>query len=282
MLTMLPPADNSIYNSPSAEPQRIALRQPNQATLCFDTFDSVSASKKRFQFSGGRMVLGGMKRFSPADLNIFWHGLNVNPTNNVVRFSYGTVGVQLSYEATVAVGSYTTVATLMDALVGAMNSAVGSSFSWTSNPLVPGFGTLSAAKPFKFLSSPGVDYGRFLWNLPKSDYATSITIGQVGLIYTRYIDVVSRALTQYVKLPNLTTSSTGYPTPGNLVGRFHLPATAATAAGYYELSKRIQSYQNFEISNDLQDADLEFRDEWGQPLYLHDNNEIILDVYIEA
>lgn len=276
---ILPPVNGEIYNSASAEAQRITLRQPNSATISLDTFDSKSRSNSTFQFSGNRLVLGGMKRFAAADMNILWNGINVNPVNNVVRFSYSVS----SFEAVVPEGSHDTPKKLMDALANAMNTAIGSLiFSWTDNPIKPGFGTLqSSLGLFSFLDCPAVEFGKHLWNLPKLPPATSLQIGQVGLIYTRWIDVISQEITQYVKLSNTSTNSTNYPSPGNLLARFQINFPAYEA-GYKELSRRIQSYQNFNHSNDLQTVDLSFRDEWGKPLFLYDNNDIILDIYAEC
>lgn len=275
---ILPPVNGEIYNS-GAEAQRITLRQPNSATITLDTFDSSSRDNSTFQFSGNRLVLGGMKRFAAADMNILWNGINVNPVNNVVRFSYSVS----SFEAVVPEGSYDTPKKLMDALSNAMNTAIGSLiFSWIDNPIKPGFGTLqSSLGLFSFLDCPAVQFGKHLWNLPLLPPATSLQIGQVGLIYTRWIDVISQEITQYVKLSNTSTSSSSYPSPGNLLARFQINFPAFEA-GYKELSRRIQSYQNFNHSNDLQTLDLSFRDEWGKPLFLYDNNDIIIDIYAEC
>lgn len=287
---ILPPVNGEIYNS--GEPQRITLRQPNSATITLDTFDSLGersspthslssqgATQAQFQFSGNRLVIGGIKRFAAADMNILWSGVNVNPVNNVVRFSYSVS----SFEAEVPEGSYDTPKKLMDALANAMNTAVGSSiFSWTDDPIKPGFGTLqSSLGLFSFLDCPAVEYGKHLWNLPLTPPATSLVIGQVSLIYTRWIDVISQELTQYVKLNNTSTSSSSYPSPGNLLARFQINFPPYEN-GYKELSRRIQSFQNFQSSNDLQSLDLSFRDEWGKPLFLYDNNDIVIDIYAEC
>lgn len=274
---ILPPTNNDIYNYPSSEAQRITLRQPNSAVITLDTFDS--STRNPFSFSGNRLVLGGMKRFAATDLNILWSGLNVNSNNNLLRFAYNIS----SYETTIPQGSYSTPKKLMDAVAATMNASIGTNvITWTDNALQPGFGTLSSSvSNFSFADCPAVKYGKHLWNLPQVAPTTSVIIGQVGLIYTRWIDVISEGLTQYVKNPNTSTSSKSYPSPGNLVGRFHI-TFPQYEAGYKEISRRIQAFQNFEITNDLQQLDLSFRDEWGNPLFLSANGDITLDIYCEA
>lgn len=275
--TVLPPVNNDIYNYPSSEPQRITLRQPNSAVISLDTYDAQKDFDK-FTFSGNRLVLGGMKRFSATDLNIFWSGLNVNSTNSLLRFSYGA----FSFETTVPHGSYNTPKKLMDALAKAMNIELGSNeISWEDDALVPGFGALNSSNlDFFFLDCPAVKNGKYLWNLQLKPPTTTLTIGQVGLVYSRWIDVISEGLTQYVKNPNTSSSSSSFPTPGNLVGRFNSPLSYD--GGFREISRRIQAFQNFEITNDLQTLDISFRDEWGNPLFLQQNNDISLDIYYEC
>lgn len=274
---ILPPVNGEIYNSASAEAQRITLRQPNCSVITLDTFDSI-ANNSTFLFSGNRLVLGGMKRFAVADMSILWSGVNVNSVNNLVRFSYST----FSFEAIVSEGSYDTPKKLMDALANAMNTAIGAlTISWIDNPIKPGFGTLQSSTPFAFLDCPAVRFGKYLWNLPLLPPQTSLQIGQVGLIYTRWIDVISQELTQYVKLSNTSTNSDLFPSPGNFLARFHLNFPAFEP-GYKELSRRIQSFQNFNHSNDLQTLDLSFRDEWGNALFLYANNDIVVDIYTEC
>lgn len=275
---ILPPVNGEIYNEISSEAQRITLRQPNSAVLSLDTFDATSKRNSTFHFSGNRLVLGGIKRLTAADMTILWHGVNVNSTNNLLRFSYSTS----SFETTVPEGSYNTPKKLMDALASAMNTAIGTStMSWTDNAVKPGFGTLQSSSAFSFLDCPAVKFGKYLWNLPTQIPTTSLQIGQIGLIYTRWIDVMSGELTQYIKLSNASTSSSSYPSPGNFLARFQL-IFPQYEQGYKEISRRIQSYQNFNHSNDLQSLDLSFRDEWGNPLFLYDNNDIVIDIYAEC
>lgn len=276
--TVLQPVNNDIYNYPSSEPQRVSLRAPNQAVVCIDTFDRTEPNPSTSSFNGTRLILGGVKRFAVLDMHIIWHGMNITPINNTVRFTFN----DFSYEIQVPIGKYDTPKKIMDALAAAMNAAVSipGVIAWTDNPLIPGFGNLSSSgAAFAFLECPATRYGRYLWNLPISEPAVSHTIGQVAGIYTRWIDVISQELSQYVKNPNTSTSSPNYPSPGNLVGRFFLNTENE---GYFEVSRRNMAYQNFEISNDLQSLDIRFRDEWGNPLYLHDNNDISLEVYVEA
>ncbi len=279
MQVVLPPVNGEIYNSISAEAQRITLRQPNSSVISIDTFDAINKKNSTFYFSGNRLVLGGIKRFTVADMNIFWSGLNVNPLNSLVRFSYGSS----SYEAIVPTGSYNTPKKLMDALASAMNTTIGSfSLTWTDSTLKPGFGILSSSgSSFGFLDSPAVKFGKHLWNLEIKDQANSLEVGQIGLVYTRWVDVVSQELTQYVKLSNTSTNSPEYPSPGNLLARFNL-SFPPYEPGFKEVSRRIQSYQNFNHSNDLQTLDISFRDEWGNHLFLNSNNDIVLDVYTEC
>lgn len=276
MNTILPPTNNDIYNYPSSEPQRITLRQPNSAVITLDTFDAFK-DNNRYTFSGNRLVLGGIKRFSATDLSLLWSGLNVNSTNSLLRFFYDFS----SFETIIPQGSYDTPTRLMNALAAAMNASIGiSAISWVDDLLKPGFGRLNSTELFGFIECPAVKYGKYLWNLPLETPTTSLLIGQVGLIYSRWIDVISEGLTQYVKNPNTTSTSKSYPSPGNLVGRFHAPL--AHEEGYRALMRRTKAFQNFEITNDLQTLDLSFRDEWGNPLFLHDNNDLVLDIYVEA
>lgn len=152
-----------------------------------------------------------IRRITVKAVGMLWDSPNVNTRNNNIVFYSTTSGIFHSVH--VPVGHYDTSAALAAAMVATMNIATFSSgitFSVAPIPLNPDAYTLSAAGG-DFYFEPTCDAvfkGETLWNLPYHNTpVSSCRIGTMFLIYTKYVDIVSRRLTSQAKMRSITSDN---------------------------------------------------------------------------
>jgi hypothetical protein len=120
--------------------------------------------------------------------------------------------------------------------------------------------------------------GKNLFNLPLDPAFTAIkTFGATFLMYSRYIDICSNALTQYTKNP--TASNQG---PFNLYARVYLQSPLVAPAGsnvpaaggfptmgaaFAPFGESVEA-TNFRRDRAFEFVDISFRDEFGDPFYI--------------
>lgn len=215
-----------------------------------------------------------IKRLSVEGIQIANCVPNVNERNNVITFFSSSSGT--NHTVTVPEGLYTTAATLVAALVTALNTATGASgLTWTAtvNPINDCQWTLSVVGgTYHFvLTSPMILNGRYLYNLPIDQANTaSKTFGAVYGLYTRYIDVVSTALTEYTKNP-WSSNARG---PNGLVARIFVASPIMGTGGISSSGMTFfagtaqDASTNYNRSRAVEVIDLSLRDEFGQPYYI--------------
>jgi len=215
---ILEPVSPAIYQKPNLEPQYTTYRDPNRGVVYLDSQDNtLETNKVSMQMSTVRVagdtpsiLTNGINRIGVLSAGIYYNIPNVNPTNNVVGFFSSATST--TYNVTVPAGFYTSATALITALVAALNTATGSSgltFSFSTITGFPNTFTLSAAGGnFYFvLTSPGVQFGYQLWNLPTEQVATaSKVVGSIDLWYTRYIDITCENVIKYAKVKTKNTS----------------------------------------------------------------------------
>lgn len=209
----LPPQDAAIYRLPTNEPQYVTAIEPMESWVWIDSqnTDGLDNTKSLFHPTGGTVGMA-IRRITVKAVGMLWDSPNVNPRNQTVRF-YSTA-TTLWYTVIVPTGNYTTSAALSTALVAAMNTVSGSSgltFSVVADPLHPDTYTLNCTGFGDFYFDPLCDAvykGETLWNLPYQDTpVSSCRIGTMFLIYTKYVDIVSRRITSQAKMRSITSNN---------------------------------------------------------------------------
>lgn len=131
------------------------------------------------------------------------------------------------------------------------------------NPLI--FNISSAGGTFFFVNtSTAVKNGRPLWNLPALQVLESPqTIGAVWLMYTRFIDFISREVVEYTKNP-FSSNTKG---ANNIIFRLFLrPEDFGQVLGK-DPSNKIK-YMNYNRNRSITSLEFELRDEFGQLLQI--------------
>lgn len=280
---ILTPISDEIQTDPNLEPQMVRIRAQNNGNLFID-------SSKRESFLSNniptKVVLGGgeknnifltkIVRLSVTGIGINFITPNVNRTNNVVIFLSSNTGA-VEHTVIVPEGFYQTRLDLMNALVVALNTATGASglaFSHvipTINPLITNLASAGGSYLF-FVPTSGpiqsaIERGKQLWNLPiEQILSTSKIVGAINLMYTRYIDIQSRALTRHTKNPK--TSNSGGAT--NLLFRLFLPAPPQGPplgfVGGFTVAN--PTWINFSRSQSITSVDFTIVDEFGDELFV--------------
>lgn len=289
-LVSLAPISDEQQNDENLEPPFVRLRAGNE---CFIFADSevreaalgVPQALAPDLFNATIFNLGGgnhqfyarkIKRLAVTGLQIANCVPNVNSRNNTVTFFSTTSGI--THTVTVPEGMYLTRATLTAALATALNTATGASgLTWTitANPLNGCQYTLATAGGnYHFvLTSPMILYGRYLFNLPQEQAnSNSKTMGAVYGLYTRYIDIISSAVTEYTKNP---WSSNTKP-PNGLIARVFVGPLAGFGGSAGGIASDGMSFfagaaaaaTNYNRGRAIEVIDMALRDEFGMEYYI--------------
>lgn len=211
------PQDVSLYHDPSKEPQYVTAVEPIESMVWIDSqnTDGLDNTQSVYHPTSGALGLN-VRRITIRAIGCLWDSPNVNPRNNTLRFFSTVSGI--FHTVVIPVGYYSTSASLMAAVVTAMNTVMGASgieFLSVPIPLQPDAYTLTfdvASQPLDaFYLDPACDAvfkGEQLYNFPYQ-YAPvqSCRVGTMFLIYTKYIDIVSRAITKDSKMRSVTSSN---------------------------------------------------------------------------
>jgi hypothetical protein len=209
----LPLIDYKKFYDSFKDPQPVCAKKPTSAWIYINT-DSLTDDQPRNNFTvaldkdGNRVEFAReTSRLSPVGVAITnWFIPNCNPRNNAIVFFSSVTG--LRYTAFIPEGLYTTSLALTNAMVLAMNGVgSGITFSAVAIPLFPDTYTLVGTANFYITADCNiVKKGQALAGIAPSEIlAISRTIGPMGLKYTDYVDVHSKAITQYQKLRSITT-----------------------------------------------------------------------------
>lgn len=204
-------------------------------------------------------------RVGLSEFYMYYDVPNCNPRNNFFRIE-GSLG---NFNIVVAEGYYGTTALLFAAMQTALNAQAAPYAPWTVAAGSLGQTTLTAtAGTFNVVCSggPSAGFNPKQFNLMGIDTtfasASSQTLFRPTLIYTRYVDITSNAITKFQRSDTTTSNR-----PSNLVVR--VPVTQALSSTpqvlnvRYENIKFIKYTQGASISN----IDVRIYDEYGETLY---------------
>lgn len=275
MSTVLLPQSVSLYQASNAEPQYVTSQTPNRAAIYLDSQDVTLSPQSAVILMSTVKQLGeypsnlafGITRLSPDLVGMNWITPNVNVRNNTVTFFSSNSG--LFHTVVIPERFYSSVTNIFNALVTALNTATGASGLTFSGGVVAGFPTTftlnSAGGNYYFtLTSDAVLRGYSLYNLPTEQVATnSKTVGPMTGAYTRYIDVCSTALSQYLKVKNTSTGRAN-----NIILRFYITDFFEPNIVGFGPNQLPDLSFNFLPNSPITVIDFELRDMFGDLLYV--------------
>jgi hypothetical protein len=264
--TLLKLVPDNIVNDLNLEPQYVRVRHGNNSYI-YIQIDSVDQNSKSLLSTTNSGFLK-VQRFAIQGFGYGDQTPNINIRNNV--FQYILNGAL--YTSTIPQGFYTDIPTAMTALLTALNNPTpslptGADFTATQIPNSIYY-TLSCNYSFYFYSGSGVINGKYLFGIPIGSVATastSLVIGPILLYYTRWLDINSNTLTQYCKLFNASVFNSV-----NNIFRIYLdPPGLDTPRSriFVGLSEPLRWINN-NPSNSTQTIDFQILDEFGQPAYI--------------
>lgn len=285
-LVSLAPVSDEQQTDENLEPPFVRVRATNAAFLHLDggfrDFVDSPFNGDNTQFTIGndprnRLYTRKIQRFSIGGVALQLATPNINPRNNVVIFE-SAPGV--THTATIAEGYYDTLAAAYTALQNALNAAlppIAMGFVVTAAPfpgsIHPLQGRIAANLPWRFLLDPAnltLFKGKDLFNLPEDQNFTLVkTLGAAFLMYSRYIDICSTALTRYTKNP-----TAGNQAPSNLYARVYLSSPVADRGGFSLNAANFAPFgstpeaTNFRRDRAFEQVDISLLDDQGQPFYI--------------
>lgn len=275
---LLPPIGSNIYRSIVAEPQYVQIRQTNRGFVYLDSqastleINKVQMNLSTIQRNGEspNPLSNSICRIVPSACGIFYCTPNVNQRNNTIRFYSTAVGGFNT--VTIPEGYYLTPTELMTQIVTEMNTVSGSSgltFTFSdaigTHPTVPTMFSLNATGGLFYFDQncDAVKYGAQLYNFPVSNTpVTASLVGNMGMFYTRYIDVTSDRLNQYTKNQSLSNNKTI-----NILFRLFIDDPTAPPHWISGAINQPSGYA-FEPSDQLTNIPFILKDQFGDNLYV--------------
>lgn len=268
---ILDPINSQLYKEDSKEPQYVTFQYQNQGEIFLDsqycvdkiTPTHLSISTKKTPTDRENTLFTNVSRVAVQSAGLFYTSPNVNPRNYEITF-YSSVSNNF-HTTQLVEGFYTNTTSLIDHIILRLNTLTGSTgltFSKTVN-YTDCYNLISTGGDYYFdLNCSAIKKGYQLYNLPRDQIPTNTKrVGVMGLWYTRYIDITSKQLTRYSKMPS---RSTGY--NQNLVERLFIgdPTKPGIIAQYQSNS----SIFNYKHTDNVSVIDFQLFDQFGDPLYL--------------
>lgn len=293
-LVSLAPVSDEQQTDENLEPPYIRVRSPNAGFLHLDGgFEDVgSQTSDNSSFTIGtqanRLYTRKIQRFTHAGIQLCLATPNINPRNNtiIVESAPGVLhtgtlpegwypGIDITVPA--ADNAFTALAIGLNSVVPPFPAVFV--VTWTRsviNGASPLQGTISndGAVPWRFYNHPSntcLAKGRNLFNLPQDQNFTAIkTLGAANLLYSRYVDICSAALTRYSKNP--TASNQG---PFDLYARVYLQSPLAGSPGGFPMQAAAFApfgatgeATNYRRDRAFEQVDIRLQDEFGDPFYI--------------
>lgn len=269
---IIPPVASGIYTDESLEPQFITQRSNNNGNIILDSKNrSILQAPNSFNIGYGTAFFGSRyKRIAFSKLAMFYNTPNVNATNNIGQFSAS--GIIYTFTIPELHYTFTTLATALQTALNAAGSPL--TFTVTTNASTNNY-TISATGTYFFItSSPLVARGISLLALSTSQTpTTSKNTGQVMLMYSKSIYVVSDSINQYTKNPSFSSGSgqIAFLASYDLTDSDYIPGTGVAPGKY--ISSDIASpprWINYESKQNLTDIDIRIVDDYGNLFYIPD------------
>lgn len=214
----LPPQQWGAYTDSSYEPQYTTSKRPNRGWTYLDSKNTTDTDKTSCTIAPATLLGTGFNRINVEGFTINWFIPNVNERNNQI-----TVLDELGnpYSCYIAPGYYDNPQTLAEHIRDQLNAISGLPFVFSLEtpssapadrqdwvPLPDAF-ILAATGLYRFDDRCSVvNRGSPCYNISKgSTLSTRQIIGPMGMMYTQYVDIQSRALTQWTKIPSTTTGA---------------------------------------------------------------------------
>ncbi len=259
------------------EPSYVRVRTRNASFSYIDTFDRNSriSNTSYIIASSGELLSKRTKRFALSYYAPSISTPNINPRNNTVTFSAAAAPGVL-YTVTIPIGYYTRDQAIT-ALLAALNTVSGASgvVFTAPNQFVNSsiYIVLTGTNAFRISGGTFTQTGHAFWGFPPGDsrfsavapFVTTLTLGPITALYSRYYDITSQYVLQHTKAAN-----TGNRVPGNILIRVYtqiVPDPQVTGTVQFESTSENSSW-NFDAGASLATIDLNIVDEFGQPYYL--------------
>lgn len=267
---VLAPMMSGIYQDDSLEPQMVTIRGNNNGNIILDSLNrSPGQPPNIFNIGQGTQFFGyRYKRLAFSKLAMFYNTPNVNQTNNVVQFNVGgtiytAVIPELHY-------NFTALATALQTALNAAGSPA--TFTVTANTNTRNYTISSTLAYFFILTSPMVSRGLSLIALPQSQTPTTTKVtGQVMLMYSKSIYIISDSISQYTKNPSYKSG------PGKLsfIASYDFTdndyvINVGVTPGIYVSSDIAfpPRWINYDSSQSLTEVDIKLIDDYGNLFYI--------------
>jgi len=222
----IPAVNTAIQQAdPNLEPQFIQCRSANAARVFIDSQkpfyefapNDINISTAISVNSQPEDLFMGTHRWGIVKFDMFWQPANVNERNSHYEWIlYDDINVvEYRFAHTIVTGQYT-LQQVMDQIASVMTSDADSvGLTGGFNVVYDSNGKISTLvdnipdTTFKFdsLTSSLVYNGASLLAIPFQDTkVASLMIGPSRMLYSRYVDVVSRDINQFTKNPNLSVN----------------------------------------------------------------------------
>jgi hypothetical protein len=311
-LPLVPQSEFNKHNSDGLEPQMVRLRQPNVSSLYINPSNNESEINKcDMQVSSQRLnsqgfpnpLISNVKRIAVRQFGCLWSAGNITRFNQIIQFTLTSTGPTI-HSITLPLTLYTTGRLLLAAIITKMNDLAIPDHNFTISTVV-GTGGINGLSIIDTLDEePGLI---FLPSCPFMLYSSSIAgsitsftegieFDDFGMIYTKYIDIFSSALTKNTRNRNRANVSND----GNLLFRYYLlegPETIysefqnTTATNYYAIpygwnSTYLQNMDNLNWINvneseQISIIDIQIRDQYGNVLSNQELREWYMDLAME-
>ena len=281
---LLAPISDAEQVDTNLEPQFVRVRDGNITSLYLDSqkpylqfnpsnirMSSVSSSTEQPQ-----ILIQNVSRIAVENFEMFWVPVNITPYNQTYTWVYYDIGTMNSfrYTHTIGIGNYT-LSQLLTFITNQMSDDIGAPGQFTFNIDATGYyASININTPsYQFYfdpTSPLVIKGANLLSLPISSTPVfSLSLGPARMIYTRYIDIFSSDLCQYIKNPSRSVNNA----TTNIIFRQSLASFAPNANSYVFTTPQIQNPNWINWNPEAPTASLQFLilDENGDVFYFQPN-----------
>lgn len=272
---VLQPLPNlSLYDS--EEPQLLQMRSTSAKKIYFvnrtiednQSLTDVRLTTRVSDNDRAGIIMQGVNRVSVISTGVFWCTPNINARNNELRFFSTASGV--SHSVTLTEGFYDNQVDVINEIIAKLNSVTGASgLTFSANVKIPGsfiYDITSTGGLFYFLDGFGCtsSRGKQFFNFETDSNPGNVkTVGNISLIYTRYITFNSKRLTRYQKVKAVSNSRSG---------------TSEIARLFIDNTKPAQNFFAYNFKNTFHsepddafhEIDIQILDEYGDELYLPD------------
>jgi len=258
------------------EPQIVQERAANSKKIYFvnrtiednQSLTNVRLTTRVSENDRAGIIAQGINRVSVISTGVFWCTPNINPRNNELRF-FSTASSSV-HTVFLTEGFYNNQTDVIDEIIDKLNSVTGASgLTFSASVKIPGsfiYDITSSGGLFYFENGFGAtsSRGKQFFNFQTDSNPANVkTVGNISLIYTRYITFNSRRLTRYQKVTAVSNSQSG----SDEVARLFIDNTRP---GQNFFAYNFKNTFHSEPDDSFHEIDIRILDEYGDELYLPD------------